>query len=109
MEKPDTPAKTSPVKITVVKKLTVEDLFDKHAAESFKSECPLFQVGEEFIATDNLVPEGFCGWAWADIFRDVVCLSGGGNYPHIKQKGTMISGCTGGIRSVIFKLERTQE
>lgn len=99
----------TPVKITVLKKLKIEDLFDEYAAEDFESECPLFKVGDEFIAREDVVPEGFCRWAWADIFRDVICLSCGGDYSHIKQKGVMISGCTGGLRSVIFKLERIQE
>jgi uncharacterized repeat protein (TIGR04076 family) len=98
-----------PVKITVLRKLRIEDLFDEYADEDFESECPIFNVGDEFVAREDFVPEGFCRWAWADIFRDVVCLSGGGNYSHIRRKGVMISGCTGGLRSVIFKLERMRE
>ena len=101
--------KMDPVKITVLRKVKIDDLFDEYAAEGFESECPMFEVGQEFIAKEDYVPEGFCRWAWADIFRDVVCLSGGGNYSHIKQKGVMVSGCTGGFRSVIFKLERMPE
>lgn len=54
------------------------------------------------------MPQKFCAWAWADIQRDVVYLALDGNYPWMKQNGTVLSCCTDGLRPVVFKLERME-
>jgi len=96
------------VKITVLKKLSNEDLIDKYG-KNVKPECDLFKIGEEFIVKDLQMPKGFCSWAWADIQRDVIVLALGGNFPWVKEEGVMISSCTDGFRQVIFKLERIKK
>jgi uncharacterized repeat protein (TIGR04076 family) len=45
------------------------------------------------------MPEGFCGWAWADIQKLVYGMARGG------QK-VFVTCCTDGYRPVVFKLER---
>jgi len=52
------------------------------------------------------MPPDFCSWAWADIQRDVAHLALGGDFPWMKQRGTMITCCTDGLRPVVFRLER---
>ena len=96
------------VKVTVVKKLTNKDLIDRYG-KNVKPQCELFNVGDEFIVKDSSMPEGFCGWAWADIQRDVAVLALGGNFFWVKEKGIGITSCTDGFRPVIFKLERVEE
>jgi uncharacterized repeat protein (TIGR04076 family) len=98
-----------PVKITVVK-LVRTGLCEEYGL-NVSPDCPRFKVGDEFLMKADPyidMPEGFCSWAWADIQRDVVHLSLGGDIPWVRQKGTMISCCTDGFRPVIFKLERME-
>jgi uncharacterized repeat protein (TIGR04076 family) len=96
----------SDVKITVIKKLKTDEIFEEFATENAQPYCPAVKVGDEFVSNDLGMPEGFCSWAWADIQRDVVHLSMGGEFPWMKKPGTMISSCTDGLRPVLFKLER---
>lgn len=96
----------SEVKITVLKKLSTGEIFDEYAVKGADSSCPLVNLGEEYVSKNMAMPAGFCGWAWADIQRDVAHLAMGGDFPWIREKGKMISCCTDGLRPVIFKLER---
>ena len=48
------------------------------------------------------MPEGFCGWAWADIQKTVYGMARGGR----KQ---FVTCCTDGYRPVVFLLEQIQE
>jgi len=52
---------------------------------------------------------GLCSWAFADIQRDITLLRLGGNFPWMKEKGTILSCCTDGVRPVTFKLERIDD
>jgi uncharacterized repeat protein (TIGR04076 family) len=45
------------------------------------------------------MPEGFCGWAWADIQDKVWGMARGG-------ANVFVTCCTDGYRPVIFKLEK---
>jgi uncharacterized repeat protein (TIGR04076 family) len=94
------------VKITVIKKLETDEVFEEYAGDNAKPSCPAVDVGDEFVSKNMSMPVGFCSWAWADIQRDVVHLSLGGEFPWIKERGVMISCCTDGLRPVLFKLER---
>lgn len=98
------------VKITVVKKINNKDIFGDDPPVGFTTtpECDAFEVGQEFII-ERHCPPGFCGWAFADIHRDITHLRLGGNYPWMKEEGTTLSCCTDGVRPVIFKLERIEE
>jgi uncharacterized repeat protein (TIGR04076 family) len=96
----------SDVRITVLKKLNTGDVFEKYASKDMTSECTVMKSGKEYMSRGMQMPEGFCSWAWADIQRDVIHLSLGGDFPWIREKGVMISCCTDGLRPVVFKLER---
>ena len=87
--------------------METDEAFEKYRQQ--ESVCPYFKIGQEFVTDKTKMPEGFpCSWAWADIQRDVVHLALNGDFPWIKQKGTMVSCCTDGLRPVIFKLERLE-
>jgi uncharacterized repeat protein (TIGR04076 family) len=101
------------MKITVVKGFTAEEVFDgnvpDHFPETFKSPCPMHPEGQEFVMENLNCPEGFCNWAFGDIYRDVAQLMMGGDFPFIGKPGTMFSSCTDGKRPVIFKLDRVED
>ena len=91
------------VKITVMKKLYNPELVEAYAANPEGwTPCTHFEVGDEFITDLERpwdMPEGFCGWAWADIQRTVYGMARGG-------QDVFITSCTDGYRPVIFKLEK---
>ena len=100
-------------KITVVKKTLNKDLAKKYCKKAV-GPCAKWTVGDTFIAGRDK-PEGFCDWAWNDIFRSVAILFAGGNFSKgtfegwMKDENTIIACCTDGVRPVIFKLERIED
>jgi len=98
----------SEVKITVVKKTDSKQIFgDNPPMGQAQEACSMFKEGQEFIVDkDGGMPEGFCHWAWNDIYKKVMTLSFGGNFHWMKEEGTAISCCTDGLRPVIFELRR---
>ena len=98
------------VKITVLKKTDSKQIFGGdspvgHAIEA----CSVFREGQEFIVEeDGKMPEGFCSWAWNDIYKTVTTLRFGGNFPWMEEKGTGVFCCTDGFRPVIFEIRRIQ-
>ena len=105
------------VKITVLKCLAHPDLVEEYMGEAVKADrlasprCGVFEEGQEFVLPDaSVVPEGFCSWAWADIHREILAISSGGNLdPWLKRPGLAIACCTDGLRPVVFKIERGDE
>ena len=97
------------VKITVLKKLDTKEIFGENAplGESLEA-CGQFDLDQEFIVSeDGKMPEGFCHWAWNDIYKVVTTLRFGGSFSRIEEKGnSIVRCCTDGLRPVIFKLER---
>lgn len=91
------------VKITVMKKLFHKDMVRDFAATPENwTPCSHFKIGDEFITDLERpwdMPEGFCGWAWADIQRTVYGMARGG-------QDVFITCCTDGYRPVVFKLEK---
>ena len=100
-------------KITVLKKNLDLELAEEYCQKEVTS-CPAFTEGQEFIAGFEK-PEGFCDWAWNDIYRFVAVLLSGGNFSKdifngwMKDDKTMIACCTDAIRPVTFKIERIDE
>ena len=91
------------VRITVLKKLFHKEFVEKYA---YKPEtwnpCSSFEVGQEFVTSADApweMPEGFCGWAWADMQKLVYGMARGG-------QDVFVTCCTDGYRPVIFKLEK---
>jgi uncharacterized repeat protein (TIGR04076 family) len=95
-------AKKHKVKITVYKKFDCPELPD------YAGGCHKVQIGQEFIVKeDGLMPEGFCYWAWNDIWPVIMTLRFGGNLTYCpSQEGLMYSSCTDGMSPVVFKIER---
>ncbi len=102
------------VKITVIKKVNMNDLYgDTPPApideNRITPECQRFELGQEFVVDSHNCPPDFCNWAYADIQRDIFHTLYGGYYPWMKEKGVAISCCTDGLRPVVFKLERIED
>lgn len=78
--------------------------------------CPMLKAGQVFYA-DSACPQGFCNEAWKAIYQYVFALAHGtgkdgelfyyGDW--IRKPGVAICSCNGGLRPVIFKIERTAE
>ena len=98
----------SAVSITVLKKLDSEEIFGDNPPLGKRVEaCPVYEVGQKFIVGDDgEMPKGFCHWAWNDLYKAVITLRFGGNFPWTKEKGTGVFCCTDGFRPVIFEIRR---
>jgi uncharacterized repeat protein (TIGR04076 family) len=100
----------SKVRIEVLKKLDSQELFgDKPPLGVNVQACPMFDIGQEFIVgEDGEMPEGFCHWAWNDLYKVVTALRYGVNWELGKEENgaPTVHCCTDGLRPVIFKLER---
>lgn len=87
--------------------------FDPFLAERYLTDgksvgpCPYFQAGDAFLYEGGAqMPEGFCPWAWVDIYANVSALSVGGSYtPWNNADGESVVCCTDGIRPVSFELK----
>jgi len=91
------------VRITVQKRLFHKDLIDAYADHPEDwTPCPEFAEGDVFVVGPDAPwdkPEGFCGWAWADMQKMVWSMSRGGPQ-------RFVTCCTDGYRPVVFLLER---
>ena len=95
-------------RITVLKCMDNRRIQEKERIGGHCGACDAFEVGQSFDAGwDN--PEGFCGFAWADIHDDVKMIQCGGNPAHIQQECTTISCCKDALSPVVFKIERLDE
>lgn len=101
------------IKITVLKRVSPEVIFDGNVPPKPDggkyTVCTAFEDGQEFIANGLEKPEGFCSWAWRDIFKDLSVLLFGGSFHPWVDHGKQITCCTDGIRPVSFVLERIEE
>lgn len=98
-------------RITVLKRTINRDLIDEYVEDAYQDigPCERFEEGQAFVVDPSVPPEAFsarCPWAWADIRRDILTVAYGGDVPGMKQRGTVITGCTDWFRPVIFKVER---
>ena len=100
--------KMKKVRITVLRKEFYPEYADEYLTEGQSvGPCPLLEVGDEFIFEGSAkMPEGFCPWAWIDIYRSVSAMSSGSsNKPWTKKDGQTIVCCTDGVRPVVFCVE----
>lgn len=58
--------KYSDIKITILKKLKVNDIFVEYAKENMPLVCAKGEVGDEFISNCEM-PEQFCKGAWTGL------------------------------------------
>ncbi len=99
--------------ITVLKALSTQEVFGEEKAEELGAKpnniCPILKEGTVFTVKEGKIPDGFCTWMWHDIYPEVVTLMMGGNFPWMKEEGTIIACCSDGMRPVIAKIERVKE
>lgn len=96
------------VKIIVLKKEFYEEYAEAYLTEGKDvGPCPLLNVGDTFLFEGNAkMPEGFCPWAWIDIYQSVSAISSGSTFkPWNREDGQTIVCCTDGIRPVVFRVE----
>lgn len=102
----------SKVKITVLKRIANQDLAELYMGDETKAKdilpCPRFEEGQAFVTDDpSTPPDGFCGWAWVDIHREIFSILRGADLrPWTKEPGMAVACCTDGFRPVVFKIER---
>ena len=100
------------VKITVIEKALHADLAAKLRNADLKP-CDSLELGQKFIAGLNM-PDGFCAWAWQDIYRMVLALQTGGSFNRglftgwMREDNTAVACCTDGFRPVSFLMERVE-
>ena len=104
----------SRVKVTVLKRVDPEYIFDGNVPDQPGTGKPYeicrFEEGTEWVVEKSMaMPEGFCGWAWRDLYKDLAVISKGGDFDPWVNKGEMYTACTDGIRPVSFKLERLDD
>lgn len=94
------------VKITVLRKQLYEDIAVEYLTDGVQP-CDFFEPGDCYLYTGAAeMPEGFCPWAWVDIYHSISSLSLGATCtPWQKQDGVSVVCCTDGIRPVTFRLE----
>ena len=95
------------VRITVLKTQLYEDLAEKFLTDGKDVKCSFFQEGDRFLYEGGAVmPEGFCPWAWVDIYGSVNALAQGATCaPWQNRDGVNVVCCSDGIRPVSFLLE----
>lgn len=99
------------VRITVLKRCFDEGLADSYLTEGCAvGPCPLLKEGDSFLYEGGAVmPEGFCPWAWIDVYRGVNAVSAGASYaPWNNRDGMQILCCTDGVRPVVFAIEAVE-
>jgi len=94
------------VRITVLKKLFHREFIEKFSRNpELWTPCQHFKEGQEFVTSGETpweMPQGFCGWAWADVQKLVYGMARGG-------LDVFVTCCTDGYRPVIFKLEKIKK
>ncbi|MGE5706782.1 MAG: TIGR04076 family protein [Bacteroidota bacterium] len=96
------------VRLTILKKLRVEEIHGEYAKASIPVVCPKGEVGQEYLSKNGEIPERFCPGAWEGLKGKVAQLASGQESPYVKQEGVAIHSCNDGLHPVIFKLERIQ-
>ena len=100
----------SKIKISVIKRFSPVDVFGHEMRSPSGKDitvCQSFEDNQEFYVNDLEKPEGFCGWAWNDIYTDVSILVFGGA-ENWKEPNKVYVCCTDGMRPVCFKLEKIE-
>lgn len=93
------------VKITVIKRFCHKKIVKKYTDYPDWRKCTHFKEGQEFMVNERtpwVMPDGFCGWAWADIQKIVWAIARGGPDKYVTL-------CTDGYRPVLFLLEKIKK
>lgn len=94
------------VRITVLRREFYPELADEYLVEGRAAgPCPLLDVGDTFFYDGGAVmPEGFCPWAWIDLYGMVAAMAGR-EENHWYKPDVSIGCCTDGVRPVVFRIE----
>jgi uncharacterized repeat protein (TIGR04076 family) len=100
--------RASRLKITVLRRYRPEEVFEEPPVKGAPVDaCSVYRDGQVFyVMEDGRMPEGFCGWAWDDIYKDIQTLRFHGNFQWFDEPGVSVNCCTDGLRPVVFKIER---
>ena len=96
------------VRITVIHKAFYPEMADKYLAKGRDAgACPALAEGQTFLYEGNAkMPEGFCPWAWIDIFHSCATLHASGFDNQWYARGNLrVQCCSDGVRPVSFLLE----
>ena len=88
------------------------DIASEYIADNLKpyGPCENFKKGQEFITDGFNKPDGFCTWAWNDIYKSIIAFIADGNFGMwFENKNMIIACCTDGVRPVIFKIEKIKD
>jgi len=95
-------------RITVLRRMSNPDLAEQYCIPQAERQCPYFEDGQEFVVDSMVQPDGFCGWAWNDLYETLNILRQGGDFAGwSKDKDTLVRCCTDGIRPVVFAVQKT--
>jgi uncharacterized repeat protein (TIGR04076 family) len=96
------------VKITVLRRMANPDLLERYQHVT-AAPCDRFEDGQEFVLSQwRAPPEGFCEWAWEDIHKKLLWVTGEDELapPPIREGGFIVACCTDGFRPVVFEIRR---
>lgn len=101
-------------KITVIERSFRKEYVDLYVENERKKTlgpCEVFKEGQVFIADPAVaMPQGFCPWAWDDIYKVLMAFYANGKFDMWTQGGeTIIACCTDGTRPVYFKIEKVED
>ena len=87
------------IKITVVKRVDPSVIFNgdvpiKPDTGEKYTICTSYEEGQEWVSENGRMPEGFCSWAWRDLYKDLSVLRWGGSYEPWMEKGMAITSCS---------------
>jgi uncharacterized repeat protein (TIGR04076 family) len=100
------------VEITVVRKCFFAELAEEYLTDGREAgPCPLLNEGDTFVYEGGaMMPEGFCPWAWIDVYRAVSTLSSEPTGNHwYRYPDRRVACCTDGVRPVVFVLRAQPE
>jgi uncharacterized repeat protein (TIGR04076 family) len=102
------------VKITVLRTSFNKDFVDQYVERERARDlgpCEVFREGQEFVVDPIAgMPEGFCTWAWDDLYKCLIAYWAGGKFGEWYEGGnTIIACCSDGTRPVYFKLDKLAE
>jgi uncharacterized repeat protein (TIGR04076 family) len=101
-------------KITVLERSFRKDYVDQYVEVERRKTlgpCEVFHEGQTFLVDGvSGLPQGFCPWAWDDIYKVIITFYANGKFDMWTQGGeTIIACCSDGTRPVYFKIEKVGE
>ena len=96
------------VKITVLRKEFYPELAETYLTDGREAgPCSILDVGDVFYYNGGAeMPNGFCPWAWIDLYRSINSLAIGASFAPWQKRGNVtINCCTDGVRPVVFHIE----